>query len=1375
MTSYRPLPQPVSARWKPLRAGLADIFYYDEQEFPFRDGRLLLRGNNGAGKSKVLALLLPFLLDGDLSPHRVEPDADPRKRMEWNLLLGGAHPHTERIGYTWLEFGRVDPDGTPHFRTIGCGLKAVRGRGIASHWFFVSSGRVGAELRLVGEQGYPVARDRLGEQLQGNGERYDTALAYRRAVDENLFGLGELRYGALVDLLIQLRQPQLSKKPSEKVLSQALTESLPPIDQAILADVAEAFRSLQEDRDELQEMKAALSGTDTFLRQYREYAGVAARRQTTRLRQAHSRYEQVGRDMNEAKAAFEVATDAETRLRAQQQSAEDEHERLTVHRQSLNDSAAAGAARELQRSRAAAEQARADDRSRRKDLAEATASADRDAAELAEAAAAVEHSAEALAAAGTEAAHQAARAALTAAHSAEVAGPLEQIATGTTASGADPVPALRAVTDALVVRHTAAIRQVRARITAADEATAEVRRGRTRLDRIDTARAEHATAAVDAERRIRSAAADFGSTTADYLRGTSELTLPEQAALLDDLGDWALIPAGLSPVAAATLAFVTARREEFARADAALDARETAVTATRRDLETELNRLRRGGIEHPPARYTRAVPAGENPGAPLWQLITFGDQVAEPDRAGVEAALEAAGILDAWVHPDGVLRTGTGEVVVTGDMPAPGRTLSSITGPDIDTTDPRAAAVSAATVTAVLSAIGLGATSGHHTWVDPSGRFRLGVLDGAWHKPSAQFIGATARERFRRDRIAVLEAELEQCVDQLTELTAQRARLADRAALLSAEAAGLPTDEQVQAAHRHAAEVERRGRQLTADHAEAAAELAAAEAAAERALTDLDRDAGDAGLPVTVQALDTITESLTEYRLALGTVWSAIQRSRDAHLRQSRAAENDARARERLVDRAEAAEQARLEVLRAEERFRTLDANVGAEVEELRENLARNSHDLTANASLRTQLSTELGAALRAIGVAEGKLSELTALLDQERYTRDTAVTELARFAATGLFAIAVPEIGLPAGEPWSAAAAIAFARAADTALSEVAEDDKSLDRAQHRVTEEHKRLADLLSAQGNSAAITFRDNGIVAEVGFRGRTMTVSELAATLDREVGDRDRLLTEREREILENHLVDEVAAALQDLILAAETQVARMNDELESRPTSTGMRLRLRWVPSGDAPVGAKPALAQLRRRADVWNSEDRAAVGEFLQREIDRVRTADTADTWLEHLTTAFDYRRWNTFVIELQQRGQWRPAVGPASGGERVLAASVPLFAAASAHYASATDPHAPRLVMLDEAFAGVDDNARAKYLGLLAAFDLDVVMTSEREWGCYPEVPGLAIAQLARTDDVDAVLVTQWEWDGTTRHRVDPVPPTAATSAAISEPGGLF
>ena len=198
----RELPEPELERWQPLRAGIVDLFYYDQEEFWFRDGRLLLRGNNGTGKSKVLALTLPFLLDGDMSPHRVEPDADPKKRMEWNLLLGGDHPHPERLGYTWVEFGRRDGDGTAQYCTIGCGLKAVSGRGIARHWYFVTSRRPGGDLRLVDATGSALTRDRLRTYSTRTGRsrpRAGLSAGGRREAVR----LGEQRYGALVDLLVR--------------------------------------------------------------------------------------------------------------------------------------------------------------------------------------------------------------------------------------------------------------------------------------------------------------------------------------------------------------------------------------------------------------------------------------------------------------------------------------------------------------------------------------------------------------------------------------------------------------------------------------------------------------------------------------------------------------------------------------------------------------------------------------------------------------------------------------------------------------------------------------------------------------------------------------------------------------------------------------------------------------------------------------------------------------------------------------------------------------------------------------------------------------------------------------------------------------------
>lgn len=129
---------------------------------------------------------------------------------------------------------------------------------------------------------------------------YDRAFDYRRAVDEALFGLGEHRYEALVNLLIQLRQPQLSKKPDERLLSRALTEALPPLSPSLISTVAEAFRGLDEEHDALRALEEARGAATDFLSHYRRYARIAAKRKAAVPRTAQSRYEHLSRDLNEA-------------------------------------------------------------------------------------------------------------------------------------------------------------------------------------------------------------------------------------------------------------------------------------------------------------------------------------------------------------------------------------------------------------------------------------------------------------------------------------------------------------------------------------------------------------------------------------------------------------------------------------------------------------------------------------------------------------------------------------------------------------------------------------------------------------------------------------------------------------------------------------------------------------------------------------------------------------------------------------------------------------------------------------------------------------------------------------------------------------------
>ncbi|MGH2894493.1 MAG: TIGR02680 family protein, partial [Solirubrobacteraceae bacterium] len=532
----------------------------------------------------------------------------------------------------------------------------------------------------------------------------------------------------------------------------------------------------------------------------------------------------------------------------------------------------------------------------------------------------------------------------------------------------------------------------------------------------------------------------------------------------------------------------------------------------------------------------------------------------------------------------------------------------------------------------------------------------------------------------------------------------------------------------------------------------------------------LRADAADAGLPSDGDELAAVEAALGCMRETLAGLWPAHERRRRAAHTRGRAADDLSAAESELDEAAGRLTESEQQLGAAVERRDTLKDTAGAAIAELERRLGEVERALGANEVAQHETEEQLGKAQREDGAAEALSKELRQQLAAATDSRLSAVEGLRRFATTGLITVALPQLEVLKGDgEWTVTQALRLAREIEQELSADPDEDARWQRLQRQVTDELGALADALRRHGNNAAAAFREDGIVVEVTFRGHTTGLPALVAALAEEVEERQRLLDAHEREILENHLVGEVASTLQELIAASEKRLAETNRELADRPTSTGMQLRLRWTAHPDAPDGLADARSRLlRQTADAWSEADRAAVGGFLQNQIKAVRAQDATGTWLEHLTHALDYRQWHCFRVERRQNGAWRPASGPASGGERVLAASVPLFAAASSFYGSAGNPHAPRLLLLDEAFAGVDDHSRAKCLGLLAAFDLDVVMTSEREWGCYAEVPGLAIAQLSRIDGIAAVLVTRWEWDGAVRSRSELAterPPNIAAS----------
>ncbi|MFC7101078.1 hypothetical protein ACFQQB_11720 [Nonomuraea rubra] len=230
-------------------------------------------------------------------------------------------------------------------------------------------------------------------------------------------------------------------------------------------------------------------------------------------------------------------------------------------------------------------------------------------------------------------------------------------------------------------------------------------------------------------------------------------------------------------------------------------------------VETELAQVRQAAPVPPAPVWRNRRPED---GVPLWALVDFADHLVPQKADRLEGALLVSGLLDALVTSDG--RLVTGDLVITARTPAAGRTLADLLSPESHPD------LSADQIAHVLRAIPVDACEAGQV---PS-TLTHGVLTSSC--PSgyrAAYIGRTARERARRQRVAELEQKLARLEGEFAEAQEELAARNRDVEAAAKERDGVPPDGPLSAARQQRAEL------TTA--------LASAEQAAVRRTTQADR------------------------------------------------------------------------------------------------------------------------------------------------------------------------------------------------------------------------------------------------------------------------------------------------------------------------------------------------------------------------------------------------------------------------------------------------------------------------------------------------------------------------------------------------------
>ncbi len=103
------------------------------------------------------------------------------------------------------------------------------------------------------------------------------------------------------------------------------------------------------------------------------------------------------------------------------------------------------------------------------------------------------------------------------------------------------------------------------------------------------------------------------------------------------------------------------------------------------------------------------------------------------------------------------------------------------------------------------------------------------------------------------------------------------------------------------------------------------------------------------------------------------------------------------------------------------------------------------------------------------------------------------------------------------------------------------------------------------------------------------------------------------------------------------------------------------------------------------------------------------------------------------------------------------MAMYVPLFSAVYAKYEGARKD-CPKIISLDEAFAGVDENNIRDMFKLLNELELNFIINSQILWGDYDTVRSLSICELLRPNNAKEIAVLRYIWNGKVKTLVEDV-----------------
>lgn len=1344
-------------RFKMNRIGFVNFWLYDEEEFEFVDGKLLLRGQNASGKSITTQSFIPFILDGDRTPSRLDPFGSSDRRMEYYFL--GEEGKDESTGYLFLEFKK---ERSEEYRTIAIGQRAKRGKPMDFWGFVILDGRrIGYDLKLykeIGSSKIPYDRREMKTEL-GDDNFFTTSQSeYKKAVNQYIFGFRKAeQYEQFIKLLVKVRAPKLSKEFKPTKVYEILNDSLQTLTDEDLRAMVDAMEKMDEIQESLEILRRAFDDVKIIRNEYTRYNQymLAKKAQAYIAMKQKIETEQSQLDIQEQKRQrTEEARNSKSRRLAD---LEEQKKLKGIERDGLLDADLEGIDRKLEQARGEKEEAAgkvADWERKIRDYQERILRGER---RVKETQARLEQIQQEIGEARLELGeqqeiiqwdqHEAA---------------LQMIDRGEHEKSGEIVKSLDSLKK-LLAECKREIREYEELSRQYDELAAQ-------LEKLHTEKAEDQQ--------------NFNAAQEDVVRCVDQWITDIYAAEKKS-SQWSP-DSGILPIleekireyqSAADAETVQALlRTDYERQRQGLMDLKSSLEYQKKIQEEELDQekekltcLRNSGELEPERdesiERSRMVLEGAGIKAvPFYKTVEFSKNLDETYCATLEAQLQKMGVLDALVvsaddfenirkRCPGFLDTVL-YVKGNGDSGFSGLTVSEELEPALKEIVQR-----------ILSNIHEDKEDGQGIYLGKDGRFKQGILAGKAGKTgSAEFVGVLARKRRKEQKIRELEGRISEITEIIVSLENEIAAVQEHLEKLQEEYQKLPGFSEINAALDQERKCEYK-LQRTCEECGKKEEQ-------ERQLIFKRNQQYQTMLQKckpfpygrTGEAYEEANDALEEY----SRIWQEI---RQAMLQLRTAQENLSTERDRTVQ----SEQLMDDAFAEKRSWSTKEKESEIQIRQFEEYL--NRPEIAKKADRLKVLKKEL----EEIGTECDALKEelilmgekLRVILEDEPKRKESLRQKI--IAETCLRNYFEEELVLKLVFDRESQGIFECAKRAVSVLRESDKNREPTDllQALHQVYQRHNgslvnygtSLEECFDTPVEAALETEAAGAIRKRVrvvsSWNGKRVYLEEFYGILKQGIDETELLIQKKDRELFEDILSQTISRQLTDRIAESRKWVSDMSQLMREMDTSMGLIFSLDWKPckaENDMELDTAELEQILLRDHMLLTIEDIEKVAAHFRSRIrmEKLKLEEKGDmiNYMDLVRDALDYRKWFEFHMYFR-RGEGdrklltNAAFNRFSGGEKAMAMYVPLFAAVNAQYKKAEQEDHPRIIALDEAFAGVDDKNISSMFALVHKLDFDYIMNSQALWGCFETVKGLRIAELSRPQDSQIVSVILYTWNG--------------------------